>query len=131
MSQGTPLISIVEDDPLVRASIRRLMRSFGYTVEAFPSASDFLAFPRLDETACLIADINMPVMTGVELFRRLVETGRQMPTILVTAYPDDAVRTRALADGVLCYLKKPFDDDELLRCVQMALNSAKPSDGNS
>jgi FixJ family two-component response regulator len=107
------------------------MRSFGYTVEAFPSASEFLAFPRLGETACLIADINMPAMTGVELFRRLTETGRRMPTILITAYPDDAVRTRALADGVLCYLKKPFDDDELLHCVQMGLDGAKPSDGNS
>ena len=131
MSEGTPLISIVEDDPLVRASIRRLMRSFGYTVEAFPSASDFLAFPRLDETACLIADINMPAMTGVELFRRLIETGRPIPTILITAYPDEAVRTRALNDGVLCYLKKPFDDDDLLRCVQMALDGARPPDVNS
>jgi FixJ family two-component response regulator len=131
LSEGTPLISIVEDDPFVRASIRRLMRSFGYTVEDFPSAGDFLAFPRLDETACLIADINMPAMTGVKLFRRLVETGHPIPTILITAYPDDAVRTRALADGVLCYLRKPFDDDELLRCVRMALDGARPPDVNS
>ena len=128
MSKVIPLISVVEDDALVRASIRRLMRSFGYTVEAFPSAVDFLAFPRLDETACLIADINMPAMTGIELFRRLVETGRPIPTILITAYPDEAVRTRALNDGVLCYLRKPFDDDELLRCVQLALDGPKPPD---
>ena len=119
MVKASSLIAVIENDPFVRASIRRLMRSFGYTVEAFQSASDFLAFPRLDETACLITDINMPEMTGVELFRRLLETGRQIPTILITAYPDDAVRTRALADGVLCYLKKPFDEDVLLRCVHL------------
>lgn len=126
MLKASSLIAIVEDDPFVRASIRRLMRSLGYTVEAFQSASDLLAFPRLDETACLITDINMPAMTGVELFRHLMETGRQIPTILITAYPDDAVRTRALADGVLCYLKKPFDEDVLLRCVQAALDRTGP-----
>jgi FixJ family two-component response regulator len=129
--KASSLIAIVEDDPFVRGSIRRLIRSFGYTVEAFQSANDFLAFPCLDETACLITDINMPEMTGVELFRRLIETGRQIPTILITAYPDDAVRTRALADGALCYLKKPFDEDVLLRCVQEALHRTKPPEVNS
>lgn len=128
---SSSLISIVEDDPLVRASVRRLMRSFGYTVEAFPSAADFLASPRMDETACLIADINMPEMTGIELYRRLVETKRPIPTILITAYPDDAVRTRALNEGVLCYLTKPFDDEDLLRCIRTALDGAGASDVNS
>lgn len=107
------------------------MRSFGYTVEAFASAADFLASPRLNETACLIADINMPAMTGLELFRKLNETARPIPTILITAYPDEAVRTRALKDGVLCYLKKPFRDDVLLRCVQLALDGANPPSENS
>ena len=107
------------------------MRSFGYAVETFPSAADFLAFPRLDETACLIADINMPAMTGVELYHRLIESGRPIPTILMTAYPDDAVRTRALADGVLCYLLKPFDDDDLLRCVRTALDGSEIPDEKS
>lgn len=129
--KASSLIAIVEDDAFVGASIRRLMRSFGYTVEVFQSASDFLAFPRLDETACLITDINMPEMTGVELFRHLVETGRQIPTILITAYPDDALRTRALADGVLCYLKKPFGEDVLLRCIQAALDRTEPPEVNS
>ena len=131
MSKESSLISIVEDDQFVRGSIRRLMRSFGYTVEAFASAADFLASPRLNETACLIADINMPAMTGLELFRKLIETGRPIPTILITAYPDEAVRTRALNDGVLCYLKKPFRDDDLLRCVQLALDGANPPSENS
>ena len=131
MSKDSSFVSIVEDDPFVRASTRRLIRSFGYAVEAFSSATDFLVSPPLGETACLIADINMPGMTGVELHRRLTEAGRRIPTILMTAYPDDAVRTRALADGVLCYLKKPFADDELLRCVRLALNASRPPDKSS
>ena len=94
-----PLIAIVEDDEFVRGSMRRLMRSLGYPVEAFPSAAGFLAFRRLDETACLIADIQMPGMTGVELYARLIEAGHKIPTILVTAYPDEARRARALKTG--------------------------------
>lgn len=115
------LISIVDDDQSVRASIRRLMRSYGYSAEAFASAAEFLASPCLDDTGCLIADIHMPAMTGVDLHRRLIETGYKIPTILITAYPDKAVRARALSDGVKCYLHKPFDDEELIRCVRMAL----------
>jgi FixJ family two-component response regulator len=99
------LVSVVEDDQFFRESMRRLMRSLGYSVEAFPSAADFLASPRLGETACLIADVNMPAMTGLELHRRLIEMGHAVPTILVTAYPDDDVRARALNDGIVCYLR--------------------------
>jgi len=128
---GEPLISIVEDDRAVRESIRRLLRSMGYTVETFPSAADFLAYPGLDETACLIADINMPAMTGVELYRHLIETGRAIPTILITAYPDDAVRARALNDGVVGYLTKPFDENDLMLCVRTAFRRVKPPKENS
>lgn len=123
MPKTSSLISIVEDDQFLRASLRRLMRSSGYTVETFASAAEFLEFPDLDEIACLIADINMPQMTGLELFRRLIATGCQIPTILITAYPDDAARTRALNDGALCYLTKPFHEDDLLGCVRRALES--------
>src|SRR6202030_1651305 len=91
-----PLIAIVEDDEFFRDSMRRLMRSLGYSVEAFPSAADFLASPRLVDTACLIADVHMPAMTGLELYRHLIDAGYAIPTILVTAYPDDDVRARAL-----------------------------------
>jgi len=107
------------------------MRSFGYAAEVFPSAPEFLAFPRLGDTACLIADINMPGMTGLELHRRLIEAGLKIPTILITAYPDDDVRTKALADGVLCYLRKPFDDEELLGCVRKAFDTPKAPAKNS
>src|SRR3984885_6489218 len=98
-----PLVSVVEDDRFFRDSMRRLLRSPGHRVEDFPSAADFLASPRLAETACLIADVHMPAMTGLELHRRLIEAGYAIPTILVTAPPEEDVRARALKDGVVCY----------------------------
>ena len=115
------LVSVVEDDQYFRESMRRLMRSLGYNVEAFSSAADFLASPRLIETTCLIADVHMPAMTGVELHRHLIEAGYTIPTILVTAYPDDVDRARALNDGVVCYLRKPVDEQHLIRCLHAAL----------
>jgi FixJ family two-component response regulator len=120
------LVSVVEDDPSFRDSMRRLMRSLGYSVEAFSSAADFLASPRLVETACLIADIHMPVTTGVELYRHLVEAGYAIPTILMTAYPNDIEHARALNDGVVCYLRKPIDERKLVRCLHAALHSGEP-----
>jgi FixJ family two-component response regulator len=117
------LVSVVEDDPSFRDSMRRLMRSLGYSVEAFSSAADFLASPRLVETACLIADVHMPAMTGVELYRHLIEAGYAIPTILMTAYPTDIDRARALNDGVVCYLRKPIDERDLMRCLHAALHS--------
>jgi FixJ family two-component response regulator len=117
------LVSVVEDDRFFRESMGRLMRSLGYSAEAFASAADFLGSPRLTETACLIADVNMPAMTGVALYRHLVEAGRAIPTILVTAYPNDVDRARALNDGVICYLRKPVDEQHLKRCLRAALTS--------
>jgi FixJ family two-component response regulator len=125
------LVSVVEDDQFFRESMGRLLRSLGYVVEAFPSAADFLASARLGETACLIADIHMPAMTGLELHRRLIDIGRAIPTILVTAYPDNEVRTRALKDGVVCYLRKPVDENHLMRCLREALYSGEPREENS
>jgi FixJ family two-component response regulator len=115
------LISIVDDDEPFRESLIKLVKLLGYIVEAFPSAADFLASPLLDETASLIADVQMPGMTGVELHARLVNLGYAIPTILVTAYPDEGVRDRALKDGVVCYLSKPVDDEDLERCLRSAL----------
>jgi FixJ family two-component response regulator len=115
------LVSLIEDDRFFRDSMGRLMRSLGYTVEAFPSAAEFLASPRLAETACLIADVHMPAMTGLELYRYLIETGRAIPTILVTAYPNDVDQARALNDGILCYLRKPVDEQKLTDCLREAL----------
>ena len=122
------LIAVVEDDWLFRDSMRSLMKSLGYTVEAFSSAADFLASPHLIEAACLIADVQMPAMTGVELYRHLIDTGYAIPTILVTAHPNDVDRARALNDGVVCYLRKPVDDEHLMRCLRTALSCAELPD---
>ena len=126
-----PLVAVVEDDQFFRESMKRLMRSLGYAVEAFASAAAFLASPRLAETAVLIADMHMPAMTGVELNKHLVDAGYAIPTILVTAYPDEGVREQALKDGVFCYLSKPVDDEDLERCLRSALRPSKPIEDNS
>ena len=118
------LVSVVEDDRFFRDSMRRFMRSLGYTVDAFSSAVEFLASPLLAETACLIADIHMPAMTGLELHRRLIDKGHAIPTILVTAFPSEADRARALNDGVICYMRKPVDEKHLTRCVREAFKPA-------
>src|SRR5215831_12235884 len=117
------LVSVVDDDRFFRESMGRFMSSLGYTVEVFPSAADFLGSPRLSETACLIADVHMPAMTGLELYRRLIEAGHSIPTIIVTAYPNDVDRVRALSDGVTCYLGKPVDEQHLIRRLRIALSS--------
>jgi FixJ family two-component response regulator len=119
------LISIVDDDQPFRESMRKLIAMLGYAVQEFPSAADFLASRLLHETACLVADVHMPKMTGVELHGRLIKLGYAIPTILVTAYPDEVVKDRALKDGVVCYLSKPVDDEVLERCLRSAL-SGKP-----
>ena len=118
------LVSVVDDDRFCCESMCRLLRSLGHTVDSFSSAAEFLASPRLAETACLIADIQMPAMTGLELYRRLIDTDHAIPTILVTAFPNNADRARALNHGVVCYLRKPVDDGHVTQCVREALRSA-------
>ena len=122
----TNLVSLVEDDQFFRQSMARLMRSLGCHVEAFSSAGEFLASPRLEKTACLVADVNMPIMTGIELHQSLIASGRFIPTILVTAYPNELDRARALDAGVACYLPKPIDEQDLARCLQAALAPVRP-----
>jgi FixJ family two-component response regulator len=130
MSNRT-LISIVDDDEPYRDSMRKLIMLLGYTVEAFASAPDFLRSPHLPDTACLIADVHMPGMTGVELHRYLVDAGHAIPTILVTAYPDEVIRGQAQRDGVVCYLTKPVDDEYLEQCLRSALRPGTPIEDNS
>jgi DNA-binding NtrC family response regulator len=125
------IVSIVDDNQPFRESLRKLVMLFGYTVESFPSAADFLASRLVPETDCLVADVHMPGMTGVELHGHLVDTGHAIPTILVTAYPDEVVRDQALKDGVVCYLSKPVDDDDLERCLRSALQPVHRFEGNS
>jgi len=92
---------------------------------------EFLDSPNVRDTRCLIADVNMPGMSGIEVHRRLAASGYSVSTILITAYPDASIRTRALADGVVCYLSKPLAEDALLRCVRAALEQASAGGAHS
>jgi FixJ family two-component response regulator len=115
-------ISVVDDDRSMREAIRGLMKSLGYAVEAFGSAAEFLNSPEVPRTSCLIADVQMPGMTGLELHHHLIASGKTIPTILITAYPDDRARRRALRDGIVCYLSKPFVENDLLACIRSSLD---------
>jgi len=114
-------ISVVDDDQSFRDSMRRLLKSLDYAVAVFPSAAEFLASPELAATSCLVADVQMPAMTGVELYEYLIETGQAIPTILVTGFPNDGVRERMLTLGVECYLPKPLEEAVLIDCLRSAV----------
>jgi FixJ family two-component response regulator len=115
------LVVIVDDDESVREATKGLMRSMGLAAEAFPSGEDFLRSSHLGRTACLVADVNMPGMSGLDLHHRVAALPKRIPTILITAYPNDTIRERALSAGILCYLIKPFSEDELLDCIRSAI----------
>ena len=125
MPKAKPLISVVDDDEAMREAVKGLMKSLGYRVEATASAEEFLGSRHVRRTSCLIADVQMPGITGFELYQRLSASGKPIPTILITAYPDDSVRERALAAGVIGYLSKPFDENDLLACIRCALTNAR------
>ena len=113
-------ISIVDDDESVREAMGSLMRSYGYRTETFDSGARFLASEARRHTDCLIADVQMPGMSGLELYGLLAASEDPIPTIMITARQDEAIRKRALASGVFCYLTKPFDEAHLLKCVRAA-----------
>jgi FixJ family two-component response regulator len=115
------LIAIVDDDEDVREAIRGLMRALGFAAEAFSSAEEFLGSSKSYQAACLIADVNMPGMSGLDLHRRLLERDSAVPTILITAYPTEDARSLALATGVIKFLTKPFAESELVDGVHIAL----------
>lgn len=119
------LISIIDDDESAREAAVGLVRALGFTAIEFQSAADFLKSDHLSRTACLIADMRMPGMTGLELYRHLITMGTPIPTVLVTAYTDEADRNRALKAGVRCYLAKPLKPDELLACIRSAIDDGK------
>jgi FixJ family two-component response regulator len=114
-------IAIVDDDQAFRDSMRRLVTSLGYAASAFRSAAEFLASPQLAATTCLVTDVHMPAMTGIELHRHMIEAGHAIPTILVTAYPDDCVPERVPGQGIVCYLSKPLEESVLIHCLRVAV----------
>jgi FixJ family two-component response regulator len=117
------MIAIVDDDESVRETTKGLVRSLGYAATAFASAEDFLRSDRLHDASCLISDVQMPGLTGVELQDRLAAAGNRMPIIFITAFPEERIRTRALAAGAHGFLAKPFSDESLIGCLDKALNS--------
>ncbi|HZS09041.1 MAG TPA: response regulator transcription factor [Blastocatellia bacterium] len=120
---GLPLISVVDDDESVRESLQGLIRSVGFAAEVFASAEAFLNSEHLRQTRCLILDVRMPGMNGLELRRRLAASQSEIPVIFITAHGDETARSQALRDGAVDYLFKPFSEEALLNAIHAALNS--------
>ncbi len=116
-----PVISIIDDDESIRISTMMLLRSLGYIPYAFPSAHAFLHSEQLTNTACLISDVQMPEMSGIQLQDLLHARGLRIPVIFITAFHDEKVRAQALNRGATCFLSKPFDAETLSRCLKTAL----------
>jgi len=120
-----PLIAVVDDDSSLRESTQLLLRSAGYHAEVFASAREFLDSPRIDETACLLLDVRMPGMDGLELQRFLNEAQRQIPIIFITAHATENAEPRARKAGAVDFLRKPVNDERLLSAIQTALKGWK------
>jgi len=121
-----PLIAIVDDDEAVCIGVTSLVRSLGYEAQAFGSAEDFLQSQERHDACCLISDVQMPGVGGLELHRALVAEGSTLPVIFITAFPDSRVQQLALQGGATCFLSKPFDGATLIRCLESALGSGLP-----
>jgi FixJ family two-component response regulator len=123
----TPVISIIDDDQTLRESIVDLVRAMGFEAQGFERAEEFLRSGSIARTACLITDMRMPGMSGLELHERLVADGEAVPTIVITAFPKADDRARAQRSGVVCYLAKPFDHNQLADCIASALEKREAS----
>jgi FixJ family two-component response regulator len=119
-----PLIAIVDDDVMICEATKDLVETFGFNARTFTSAGEFLNSDCVSSTACLISDVQMPGMNGLQLHRKLITSGRHIPVIFITAFPDERVRKRAVAAGAVCYLSKPFDSERLRSCIRSALGYA-------
>ena len=115
------LISVVDDDESVRESLPDLLNEFGFAARAFSSAEAFLTSDCVDKTRCLILDVMMPGMTGLDLQQELTRRGQEIPVIFITARKDEALRARAFRQGAVKFLNKPFSDTALLEALNLAL----------
>jgi FixJ family two-component response regulator len=122
----TPLIAIVDDDASVCEAIQGLVDASGFAAEAFSSAEEFLRSERLNDTACLITDVRLPGMSGLQLQNHLSVSGSPIPIIVITAFPGDD--RRPLAAGAICFLRKPIIKEELLNCIRLALDRRHSGD---
>jgi FixJ family two-component response regulator len=116
------VISIVDDDVSVRVATNNLLSAHGYLVDTFASAEEFLQSPRLNDSSCVIADVQMPAMSGLDLLTHMRAHGYAAPFIFITAFPDESIRARALKAGAICFLAKPFAGPALISCLKTALN---------
>jgi FixJ family two-component response regulator len=116
------IISIIDDDPSARLATGRLVRSLGWPAHTFASSEEFLESPQLAQTCCLVSDVQMPRVDGLELQRRLASQDNLIPIIFMTAFPQEAARKRAMAAGAVCFLTKPIDASTLSDCIKAALN---------
>jgi FixJ family two-component response regulator len=119
----SPLIAIVDDDESVRNAVHGVLKSVGMKGRMFASAEEFLASGQREATACLITDVKMPGMTGLELQAKLAQADNRIPIIFITAYGDTRTRTQAIGAGAIAFLEKPFDDEILLDSVRAALQT--------
>jgi len=117
-----PLIAVVDDDTAVRASIDSLIRSLGFVACLFASAEEFLLSEDRNYADCLITDVQMPNMSGVELHEHLTAHGYSIPTIFITAFPEDVIRKRAMTGSAVCFLGKPFRGQALIECIESTLS---------
>lgn len=117
----TTLIAVIEDDGSVRLAVRSLVRALGYDARGFESAEDFLASDAVDGIACIITDIQMPGMSGIDLKRHLAAHGNAVPVIMITARVEPDLESQALASGAVCFLRKPFQAEALISCLNSAL----------
>lgn len=117
-----PSIAVVDDDASIRDGTTSLLRSLKFIATGFSSADEFLNSKDICSTSCLVTDMQMPGMTGLELFGQLSSSGNSIPTILMSAHPDDSIRRQALNAGVAGYLVKPFTEKDLIDCIESALN---------
>jgi FixJ family two-component response regulator len=115
------VISIVDDDPSVREAMLGLVRSLGFEAVTFPSAEDFLQSEQIDGTTCLITDLQMPGLSGIELQSQLISRGNSVPIIFVTASPERGIEAQVRSAGAVGFLNKPFDDRMLIECLDQAL----------
>ena len=116
-----PLVAVVDDDTSLRHATQNLLEAAGFATVTFGSPDGFLKSPRRHDVSCLVTDMRMPGMTGLELFQELVASDNAIPTILMSAYPDEAVRSTARKAGIRCYLSKPFSPEQLCDCVRSAI----------
>jgi FixJ family two-component response regulator len=123
--RSASLISIIDDDEEIREATKALLRSLGYRAATFASAEEFLQSDSLGNTACLIADVQMPGLSGVDLQHWLMTRGVKIPTIFITAFPENGARARAMKAGAVGFLCKPFSEDSLLKCLDSAVGSSR------